>query len=80
MIKCEKCGVEFVAHGVQRYPGDTDPPASHIAYAVILGLAGIVLRHHGTLRFSDGHVRCGDSRYLRYPVIALGDSRSQKNM
>src|SRR3990170_2587301 len=42
MITCEKCGTEFVAHGRQAYPGGTDSPASHIAYAVIFGVAGVV--------------------------------------
>ena len=42
MITCENCRTEFSAHGTQAYPGGTDPPASHIVYAVLFGAAGIV--------------------------------------
>jgi hypothetical protein len=42
MITCEKCQTEFSAHGVQGYPGGTDPPGSHIVYAVFFAVAGII--------------------------------------
>jgi hypothetical protein len=41
MITCERCQTEFTAHGVQGYPGGTDPPASHITYALVFGIAGV---------------------------------------
>jgi hypothetical protein len=41
MITCEKCKTEFSAHGVQGYPGGTDPPGSHVVYAVLCGVAGL---------------------------------------
>jgi hypothetical protein len=51
MVTCEQCGTEFTAHGVQSYPGGTDPPASHLAYAIILGLSGLLLGIAGLFVF-----------------------------
>lgn len=42
MITCEKCRTEFMADYTQPYPGHTDPPGAHIAYAIIFGLIGTV--------------------------------------